>query len=79
MIKIDLINRIELIEAQIENVKHSGHFTEKKSTNIYPLEMELESLKTQFDVFGMTYDQYVEGKEGTRTLFSQMKLFLLLW
>jgi hypothetical protein len=23
--------------------------------------MELESLKT-FDVFGMTYDQYVEGK-----------------
>jgi hypothetical protein len=35
MIKIDLINRIELIEAQIENVKHSGHFTEKKSTQIY--------------------------------------------
>jgi NAD+--asparagine ADP-ribosyltransferase len=27
--KIDLINRIELIEAQIENVKHSGHFTER--------------------------------------------------
>jgi hypothetical protein len=38
MIKIDLINRIELIEAQIENVKHSGHFTEKEiDTNIYPL------------------------------------------
>jgi hypothetical protein len=51
--KIDLINRIELIEAQIENVKHSGHFTEKEiDTNIYPLEMELESLKTQFDVLG---------------------------
>jgi hypothetical protein len=32
--------------------------------------MELESLKTQFDVFGMTYDQYVEGKK--KTLFSQM-------
>jgi hypothetical protein len=30
--------------------------------------MELESLKTHFDVFGMTYDQYVEGK--TNTVFS---------
>jgi hypothetical protein len=49
--KIDLINRIELIEAQ-KMKKHSGHFTEKKSTNIYPLEMELESLKTQFNVLG---------------------------
>jgi predicted transcriptional regulator len=29
MIKIDLINRIELIEAQIENVKHSGHFRKR--------------------------------------------------
>jgi hypothetical protein len=35
MIKIDLINRIELIEAQIENVKHSGHFTEKKEIYIH--------------------------------------------
>lgn len=74
MIKTDLINRIELIEAQIENIKHSGHFTEKEiDTNIYPLEIELESFKTQFNVFGMTYDQYVEGKEVHEQCFSQMR------
>jgi hypothetical protein len=34
--------------------------------------MELESLKTQLNVFGMTYDQYVEGKVHEHC-FSQMK------
>jgi hypothetical protein len=46
MIKIDLIKRIELIEAQIENDTTFWHFTEKEiDTNIYPLEMEPESLR----------------------------------
>jgi hypothetical protein len=49
MIKIDLINRIELIEAQIENV--TFHYLEI-DTNIYPLEMELESLKTHLMFLG---------------------------
>jgi hypothetical protein len=51
MIKIDLINRIELIEAQIENVKHSGHFYRKRNLHKYISTMELESQR-QFDVLG---------------------------
>jgi hypothetical protein len=63
MIKIDLINRIELIEAQIENVKHSGHFTEKEIDKYISTRNGTRVIKDTFDVFGMTYDQYVEGKE----------------
>ncbi|NRT11501.1 hypothetical protein [Flavobacterium sp. 14A] len=65
-----IIYRIELLEAKVENVKHSGHFTEKEIDSQIPaLENEIATLQQQLNLYGMTVDQYKEGETLHRKYF----------
>lgn len=67
------ISKIELLELQIENVERSGFFTEKQiDALVFPLRQELETLKKQVELYGMTIEQYKEGEVKHNELFSQM-------
>ena len=67
------ISKIELLELQIENVERSGFFTEKQiDALVFPLRQELETLKKQIELYGMTYENYREGTVKHTELFSQM-------
>lgn len=59
-----LHSKIELLEEQVENIERSGHFTEPEIDRlVFPLRQELESLKKQVPMYGMTEESYNEGKE----------------
>lgn len=70
----DIIHsKIELLEEQIENLFNSGHFTEKEMDRLSaPLREELESLKMQINLYGMTQESYNEGLKMHHYYFSQM-------
>lgn len=57
-----LHSKIELLEEQIENIERSGHFTENEIDRLAaPMRTELENLKKQINLYGMTPEQYSEG------------------
>lgn len=77
---IDLIiPKIELLELQIENVERSGFYTEQQIDSlVLPLKENLESLKNQINLHGMTLEEYKEGRNKHQFYFSQMKSPALL-
>lgn len=59
-----LHSKIELLEEQVENIERSGHFTEPEIDRlVFPLRQELESLKKQVPMYGMSDESYKEGKD----------------
>jgi len=69
----DIIHsKIELLEEQIENIERSGHFTEKEIDRLSaPMRSELAILKEHLPMYGMTLEQYNEGKRIHSLWFSQ--------
>ena len=70
----DIIHsKIELLEAQIENLVNSGHFTENEMDRLSsPLRAELESLKKQIPLYGMTPESYAKGKKIHQQFFKHL-------
>lgn len=70
----DIIHsKIELLEEQIENFERSGYFTESEINRFSaPLREELETLKNQINLYGMTPEQYNEGRKIHSLWFSQI-------
>ena len=65
--------KIELLEEQIENIERSGYFTEKEIDRLsVPMRSELAILKEHIPLYGMTPEQYNEGKRIHSLWFSQM-------
>jgi len=76
----DIIHsKIELLEAQIENIERSGYFTEKEIDRLSaPLRSELAILKAHLPKYGMTPEEYNEGviihNACFSTLFDDVKI-----
>lgn len=72
-----LLSKIELLEEQIENIERSGFFTEKEIDRAsYSLREELESLRSQTNLYGMTAKQYKEGLSIHKRLFAKLSSLL---